>query len=151
MKKLSIILTVLLCLALVVSCKQPEPEPEVNMTDYYRSGRQKIIDYGYLALPMLEGLDSTAGVDSLGFWTANSVTFDLDVGVTEAAYNSMKACIEALCGTTQTENHPVISYETDGVTVEQIDNWWEHAGVRYNLCYNIKYGGLYFNILGSGT
>ena len=124
-------------------------EKQKNMTDYYATGRQKLIDWNLITLPQLEDLDYSLGVEELDVWTStSSLCFDFDIGVTEDAYNSLKQCIEALCGTTQTEGNPRTDYdENDPSIIVQIDNWWSYNGKSFNLCFNIENEGLYLNIV----
>ena len=128
-------------------------EKQTNMTDYYATGRLKLIDWNLLTLPQLEDLDYSDGMEGISWWTQSAdLCFDFDIGVTEDAYNAIKACIEALCGTTQTEGNPRIDYdENDPSVIVQIDNWWAYNGKRYNLCFNIENEGLYLNIIQSST
>ena len=127
--------------------------PTVQMTDYYATGRQKLIDWNLITLPEIEGLGSEDFTidEGIGWWTSDAdICFDFDSGVTEDAYNAIKACIEALCGTTQTEGNPRIDYDNENPEqIVQIDNWWAYNGKRYNLCFNIENEGLYLNIIQS--
>lgn len=126
-------------------------EKQTNMTNYYATGRQKLIDWNLITLPQLEDLDYSLGVEELDVWTStSSLCFDFDIGVTEDAYNAIKACIESLCGTTQTEGNPRTDYdENDPSIIVQIDNWWSYNGKSFNLCFNIENEGLYLNIIQS--
>ena len=121
--------------------------------DYYATGRQKLIDWDLITLPEIEGLGSEDFTieEGIGWWTSDAdICFDFDSGVTEDAYNAIKACIEELCGTTQTEGKPRIDYDDENPgQIVQIDNWWAYNGKRYNLCFNIANEGLYFNIIQS--
>ncbi len=155
-----ILLAILLCAALIVSCdadkagdSTPQPGPSANMTDYYATGRQKLIDWNLITLPEIEGLGSEDFTieEGIGWWTSDAdICFDFDSGVTEDAYNAIKACIESLCGTTQTDGNPKIDYDIGNPEqIVQIDNWWAYDGKRYNLCFNIENEGLYFNIIQS--
>ena len=117
------------------------------------TGRQKLIEWNLLTLPELEDLDYSLGMEGISWWTSSSdLCFDFDIGVTEDAYNAIKGCIEALCGTTQTTGNPRIDYdEKDPSVIVQIDNWWAYDGKAYNLCFNIENEGLYLNIIQSST
>lgn len=128
-------------------------EKQTTMTDYYSTGRQKLIEWNLLTLPELEDLDYSLGMEGINWWTSTSdLCFDFDIGVTEDAYNAIKGCIEALCGTTQTTGNPRIDYdEKDPSVIVQIDNWWTYDGKAYNLCFNIENEGLYLNIIQSST
>ena len=129
-------------------------EKQTTMTDYYSTGRQKLIEWNLLTLPELEDLDYSLGMEEgISWWTSSSdICFDFDIGVTEDAYNAIKGCIEALCGTTQTTGNPRIDYdEEDPSVIVQIDNWWAYDGKAYNLCFNIENEGLYLNIIQSST
>ena len=125
----------------------------VQMTDYYATGRQKLIDWNLITLPEIEGLGSEDFTieEGIGWWTSDAdICFDFDSGVTEDAYNAIKAAIEELCGTTQTEGNPRIDYDDENPgQIVQIDNWWAYNGKRYNLYLNIANEGLYFNIIQS--
>ena len=109
--------------------------PAVKMTEYYATGRQQLIDWNLITLPQLEDLDYSDGMEGISWWTQTAdLCFDFDIGVTEDAYNAIKACIEALCGTTQTEGNPRIDYDNENPEqIVQIDNWWAYDGKRYNL------------------
>ena len=153
MKKLIWITTLLLIvLCAFTSCTQEQSqEPDVHMTEYYATGRQKLIDWNLITLPQLENLDYSDGMEGISWWTKTAdICFDFDIGVTEDAYNAIKACIEALCGTTQTEGNPRTDYDPENPErIVQIDNWWAYNGKRYNLCFNIENKGLYLNIIQS--
>ncbi len=103
-RTVSIILAILLCAALIVSCdadkaggNTPQPGPSANMTESYRIGRDKFHFVTDIWLPELEGVELLGSSDfSTSFGTFAEALFDI-LG-DKPLYDSIAAYLERVLG-----------------------------------------------------
>ena len=115
-RTLSILLAILLCAALIVSCdadkagdNTPQPGPSDNMTTGYRTARQRVHDSSNIWLPQLEGVEiANIEITDNGYKPLVNFSFAGD----EVLFNQLTAYLNEAIG-----KEPDMSSETL--------NWWE--------------------------